>query len=214
MIIFYMIVLFFVVGIYLEIREAIEYRDYFKLFGYGLFSLVVVSFIAYTSYNNYYKNSIISKFDNHISSYLSMPIKYNNYPFSKSPSSKIIIINKNFKQVSGLHFDLLENRKALVPSDVDIIVWLDYKQEYYANYQRKRKKYKTKRTIEDGTDGYIEYCNVTVIDQNSNSIISSKLFSGIPKDEISYSSRRGSKPPKKRVFQVSNASILNYVTSF
>ena len=74
-----------------------------------------------------------NKFDKHIYSYISFTP--NNYYYkNKSQLPKIIIIDKNDKWIHHYQFDLPSEKRAGKPSDVNIIVWLEYSEQFYANF--------------------------------------------------------------------------------
>ena len=184
-----------------ELRDAIEDRDVFEIIKYGFISLVIVLIVGVVSYKWYVKFSIRSELSQHIVSYVEIsPSKYN---FSNDLISfpKIVIIDKNEKMIHEYHFSLPENRIAKKPTDVDVVVWLDFN-ELLATYYGTTSRPKT-------TEGYIEYCEVTVIDYVNNSIIATNEFFSTAPDKISYRSRGG--PPKKRKFRISKDKIIDYI---
>jgi hypothetical protein len=188
-------------GIFSELRESVEYRDLSGIIKYGLILLVIISLVSFLSYNWYIKTSIRSNFHQYITSYVeTSPYKYN-YSNNLTSFSKIVIIDKKEKIIHNYHFSLPEDRKAKKPTDVDVIVWLEFN-EQFAGYYGTTKKPKR-------TEGFIQNCKITLINHQNNSIIATKHFTSTASVKISYRSRSGA--PKKRVFRVSKTKIIDYI---
>ena len=66
-------------------------------------------------------------------------------------------------------------------------------------------------TQKDYTKGYIEYCTITIIDNKTKSLISEKRLKGVGADKFTYYAKRGTKPPKKKIFKVSVNTILSSI---
>ena len=154
----------------------------------------------------YEESELFSNFDRNIDSYIEMrPSKYYNSKNIDS-FSRFVIVDKSEKKIHKYHFSLPKNRIAKKPSDVDIVVWLDFNEKFRGYYGTSKKPYKT--------EGYIQECKVTLIDLKDNSIVSRKNFSSKAPEEFSYRTRRGSgSSPKKKVFKISKDEIINFIIS-
>ena len=192
------------IGLYGEFKDSYDYGDTWGIIKYGGILLIIIAAVLYGIFSWYNKYSIKSEFKSFLPTYINItPNQYTNSNLGYSP--KIVIVDKDNYEIHKYHFNLPENQMAKKPSEVDIVVWVEYEETFYDYYGTEKNPTKTK--------GYIGHYTITVIDSKSKSLISKRIFSGTGKDKMSYRSRRGSGPPKKKVFSPSREKIIAFILS-
>lgn len=190
------------ISIYSEFKDSYDYDDTWGIIKYGGILIIIITVILIGIFSWYSKYSIKSEFKLFLPTYINMtPNQYANSNLGYSP--KIVIVDKDNYEIHKYHFSLPENQMAKKPSEVDIVVWIEYGETFYDYYGTKKNPTKTK--------GYIGHYKITLIDSKSKYLISKRKFSGTGKDNFTYRTRRGSGAPKKKVFSPSREKIMSFI---
>jgi hypothetical protein len=165
----------------------------FNLIFWGVVAAIALVVGGFFGVRSIVRARAVAPFKPHVAAYLTQPAGAPPADGKAAIKGKVITVDRKGQEVDYLYFDLPEEMRAGKPEEVGTVVWLDWDKTQVGQY-------------DDGTPGYVQTCQVTVIDKGANAVVGKNAFRGgdPPKSKKKSESGMGPKPTDE---------IVKYLTS-